>query len=299
MIIDELLTEFIAAEKLPNSYADTVREWYGPLCKRIANKVQMHRDGAKGLYILGVNGAQGSGKSTLSSLLVKVLNEVYALNSVCMSLDDFYYTKDERQNLAESIHPLFATRGVPGTHDIHFLSQVLDTLNKAETCIIPRFDKAVDDRARIDEWEKIDAKMDVVILEGWCVGAPAQAQSELITPVNAFEKDYDSDGVWRTYANQKLATEYQDIFAKLHAIVMLKAPSFEQIYAWRCEQEHKLRDKQTEAGNVNVGMSDEDILHFIQHYERITQHSLQYLPERCDEVFSLDNNRKVSACKSR
>jgi D-glycerate 3-kinase len=82
---------------------------------------------------------------------------------------------------------------------------------------------------------------------------------------------------------------------------MLRAPSFDAIYRWRCEQEHKMRERLLQTKQVNIsnkkasciGMSDEQILRFIQHYQRITEHGLHSLAPLCDKVFELDEHRRI------
>ena len=74
---------------------------------------------------MGLSGCQGSGKSTLVKAIAHVLEDVHHVNAVVLSLDDFYLTKAERELLARTVHPLFATRGVPGTHDLDLLRQTL------------------------------------------------------------------------------------------------------------------------------------------------------------------------------
>ncbi|PTT43253.1 kinase, partial [Stenotrophomonas sp. HMWF022] len=78
----------------------------------VADRLAGQRSGDPPL-ILGLCGAQGSGKSTIAARLAKQVER-----SAILSLDDLYLTRAERQKLARAVHPLFATRGVPGTHDV-------------------------------------------------------------------------------------------------------------------------------------------------------------------------------------
>ena len=132
------------------------------------------------LYV-GINGAQGTGKTTLGKLLVTLLSarEFRVAN---FSIDDFYLTQSERNQLAESQHPLLATRGVPGTHDISLLMtkfEELKNLKAEQVCELPRFNKAIDDRCGTEDWQKLIGPIDAVILEGWFVGAPPQATRDI------------------------------------------------------------------------------------------------------------------------
>lgn len=299
MNIEKSLRAFIADESLPEIYYQSAMQWFIPLSTRITEKVQLHHKRASAPFILGINGAQGSGKSTLSALLVRLFQDTFKLRSISMSLDDFYLVKSERLALGESIHPLLATRGVPGTHDLSLLNRTLHSLLHGHNCAIPWFDKAVDDRAKPQHWLTVNGAIDVVVLEGWCVGAPAQDSEQLKVAVNQLERDNDPEGIWRNYVNQKLADEYQQVFSRLDYLLMLKAPSFAQIYTWRCEQEHKMQQRNLAKGLAKGGMSDQQIANFVQHYQRITEHSLEYLPELCDEVFDLNPQRSIEACQTR
>ena len=72
--------------------------------------------------LIGVAGAQGSGKTTLARSLA------VALGGVQLSLDDVYRTRAERQTLARDLHPLLATRGPPLTHDLDLLAATIAAL---------------------------------------------------------------------------------------------------------------------------------------------------------------------------
>src|SRR6187397_1657911 len=135
------IDRLVAAERLPVDYRSVVEQHWRPLADRIAD---LGRDGRP--RVIGINGAQGSGKTTLCRFLEALLVE-HNLRTVTLSLDDLYLTRAERQDLAMHEHPLFATRGVPGTHDVALGEAILDDLLAGRTAALPRFDKSVDDRA--------------------------------------------------------------------------------------------------------------------------------------------------------
>ncbi|WP_255210702.1 hypothetical protein [Methylogaea oryzae] len=170
--------------------------------------------------MLGINGGQGSGKSTLCEFLRLILEQGFGLRVAGLSIDDIYKTRAEREQLAKTVHPLLLTRGVPGTHDVELGLGVIDALKQAEagdSVAIPSFDKARDDRRQLDEWPRFRGKADVVVFEGWCVAAKPQDEIELAQPVNRLEAEEDADGRWRRYVNQQLQGAYTELFGRLDA----------------------------------------------------------------------------------
>ncbi|AMK24423.1 MULTISPECIES: kinase [unclassified Sphingobium] len=239
------------------------------------------------LLVIGLCGAQGSGKSTLADGLRTRLAQD-GVPAAILSIDDLYRTRAEREALARAVHPLLRTRGVPGTHDVALGLQVIEALERGEAALLPRFDKASDDRLPEARWERAAAGTRLLLLEGWCVGARPQEASELAAPVNALEREEDADGVWRAFVNRALAGDYQTLFGRLDRLVMLAAPGFEVVRRWRTQQEHGLR--KAAAG----GMSDAEVARFIQHYERLTRHMLVEMPGRADLAIALDAARRVT-----
>jgi D-glycerate 3-kinase len=284
--LDDWLNAFMAREHLPPAFADTARTVCEPLAARIA-------DAARGSgFTVGICGTQASGKSTLTAVTARLL-ETRGLSVAVLSLDDLYLTRAERARLAAEIHPLFATRGVPGTHDVALGLRVLDALKGAGEVALPSFDKAADDRRPQADWAFVQAPVDVVLLEGWCVGARPQPDAALAEPINDLEREEDPDGVWRTYANAALAGPYQALFGRLDLFVLLQAPSFEVVLDWRREQERKLRERLAREGSeASNAMGDEAVSRFIAHYERITRWILREAPGRADIVVRLDAERR-------
>ena len=286
----QLISDFVENEGLPDSYREDAFEFFVPLVDLIANRAL---DSEHTLYV-GINGAQGTGKTTLGKLLVTLLSarEFRVAN---FSIDDFYLTQSERNQLAESQHPLLATRGVPGTHDISLLMtkfEELKNLKAEQVCELPRFNKAIDDRCEKEDWQKLIGPIDAVILEGWFVGAPPQATRDIELPINSLEKTEDADGSWRKYANYQLADQYQSAFDQLDLLIMLKAPSFKQVSEWRSLQEEKL-EKIGPIDSPGI-MDEEQLARFIQHYERLTRHCLEYLPVKADVLFDLDTDHRIA-----
>ncbi len=281
--------DFIAHEHLPDDYLETVRHWFMPVLEQILGRLAVRHEP----LVVGVSGSQGSGKSTLAALLVVLLRESMGIKAVNLSIDDFYLTHAERQNLAAEVHPLLATRGVPGTHDVALALNTLLALKQSGEVPVPRFDKAHDDRAPVTQWPRIQAPVDVIILEGWCLCVGPQDEHDLEQSVNELERDEDADLVWRRYVNLALASRYAALFDMVDFLIMLKAPSFEQVYQWRQTQEDKLARRA--AGSGTRIMNAAQLRRFIQHYERITRHALASLPARADVVFHLSEAQKIVA----
>ena len=280
--MDAWLSDFIAAEGLPADFADSALAICAPLADRIA--VQADRPG----FVVGICGPQASGKSTLTAVLRHLL-ETRGLKVASPSLDDLYLTHAERQALGREVHPLLATRGAPGTHDVALGQAVLDGLARDGETLLPAFDKAADDRK--PQGVPVVGPVEVILFEGWCVGAVPQA--EVSDPINALERERDADGRWRTFVNGALAGPYQDLFARIGLLVLLAAPSFEVVLAWRREQEAKLRARLArEGGDLKRAMTDGEVADFIAHYERLTRHILAEMPGRADVVVALDEQRR-------
>lgn len=277
--------------QLPRTYLAYAQEWFAPLGEKLA----MHQSGAVRPLVVAVNGCQGSGKSTVCDYLRSLLVTEYGLNVVCLSLDDFYLTRTEREALAQSVHPLLATRGVPGTHDMHLLNRVLQAILHpvgSEPVAIPRFDKASDDRHPRFAWDCVMEPVDLVLLEGWCLGARPQSAAELAAPVNGLERDEDPDGSWRSYVNAALARDFLPLYRGVDHWVMLQAPSFDCVYRWRLEQEQKLAAK-AGPGGANAVMDEVRVARFVQYFERLTRHCLEQLPARVEDLYRLDEQRQV------
>jgi D-glycerate 3-kinase len=277
---------FLAAERLTRDYVQTIERIHVPLANAIVGRCA---DAAT--LVVGLCGPQGSGKSTMALALAALLQD-RGVSSAILSLDDLYLMRAERARLARDVHPLLAARGVPGTHDVELGLATLRALREPGRVALPRFDKATDDRLPREVWRQVAAPVQVVLFEGWCVGARTQESAALMVPVNALERDEDPERVWRTYVNESLGGAYQQLFAEIDALILLQPPGFEVVYAWRCEQEHKLRERaDIPAAECRV-MSDAQIARFVAHFERLTRHILAEMPARADAIVTLGERRE-------
>lgn len=233
--------------------------------------------------ILGVCGGQGAGKSTLARALVAALEGV-GVRAATVSLDDFYHTLQTRTALAREVHPLLATRGVPGTHDLILLQEIFSELSQS-TVRLPRFDKALDDRVPESQWTLVDGPLDVLVFEGWCVGATPQPEAALVQPVNDFERQEDPHGDYRRYVNQSLARDYQPIWQLLHRWLYLAVPDMAAVTRWRAQQEQQLAPA--------ARMAQDQLERFIAHYQRLTQWQAERAPEQADWCLTLGADHRL------
>jgi D-glycerate 3-kinase len=276
------LDAYLRQQRLPGSYRAFVDAALRPIADRVGG---IDRQGSP--LVIGVTGAQGSGKSAAAGALALLLQDRGRRTAV-LSIDDLYLTLAERRRLAVEVDPLLATRGVPGTHDVALGLAVLDSLGRAGETAIPRFDKGKDDRRDRADWDVIAGPVDVILFEGWCVGARPQPDAALVQPINELERTRDADGRWRHYANSQLAGPYQALFGRIGFQALLRAPSFDAVLGWRQEQEHKLRQ-----GDPDAGQSDAQIAVFIQYYERLTRWIDAEMPSRADALVQLGPQRQV------
>ena len=234
---------------------------------------------------VALSGIQGSGKSTLVTELCSALQSLNH-RPVSLSIDDFYLPAFRLTATAEA-HPgnkLLSQRGQPGTHDVELANDVLGRLRRRQPTKLPMYDKGAKggkgDRMSKDKWKMVEDVVDVVVLEGWCVGFQPLSGKAL---KEVYEKakgghEYNRGSEPETvdlarrkstgvevllehkledllYVNDRLR-EYcgglmdMEIF---DAIVHLDAEDLEFVYEWRIEQEHKLRS------TTGQGMSDEEV----------------------------------------
>ena len=284
-----MLSSFIEQHKLPDDFRLTVQKHYKPLADRIFSQFKK----SDNTFFVGINGCQGSGKSTLTDFLANYLITEYQLNVVVMSLDDFYLSREKRKKLATDIHPLLATRGVPGTHDVVALERIISQLKAQETGFsIPRFNKATDDPYPEDQWQTIEKPIDIILLEGWCWGVKPQTAEQLKSPINELELQQDTNGEWRNFVNEQLKSAYVPLYEEMDFWLALQAPSFDCVYKWRLEQEQKLQAKNIGLTNSKI-MTPAEILNFTQYFQRLSVQSCNSISQSADTIFYLDPSRQI------
>ena len=241
---------------------------------------------AHGSRIHAIAGLQGTGKSTLAAQLVAAAH-ARGIRALALSIDDFYLGRRDRQRLGRTVHPLCATRGPPGTHDVPLACEVLDALGSGTPVRLPRFDKIADRRLPPSRWP-VARRIDLVVFEGWFLKVPPQSAAALHAPVNTLERDEDPHGTWRRWANDALARDYAALWQRLPWMLCLRGPGFEVVPDWRWQQELTLQA----AHPGRRAMDHAHVMRFVQFFERISRHAVATWPAIADKVVALDARRR-------
>ena len=283
-----ILSEETKKEKFRNK-DKMIKSYLIPVSFWIANKVNKKKP-----IIIGLAGGQGTGKTTISSIINLILVKYFKLKVFKISIDDFYKTRKERYKLSKKVHPLLMTRGVPGTHDIDLILRFFRIIKKRnfKSLSLPKFDKSIDDRFNKNQWYKIKSKPDVVIFEGWCVGAKSQKNIELKKPINSLEKMEDKSMKWRKYVNFQLAGKYKTFHNMLDCLLYLKAKNFSLLRRWRLKQEKKLFLKSKNKKNLKI-MNKNEVLNFMMTYQRITEQMFKTAKKISSIVMTLNNQHQI------
>ena len=214
--------------------------------------------------IMGIQGGQGTGKTTIVQFLEKQLKKK-GFKVQSFSLDDFYQSWKERKKLQEKYpYNLFyqISRGLPGTHRVKFLLETLQRAKAGKNFEIPIFDKSkYDGKGEIlSKTKKVKGRQDFLILEGWCVGMPAVSSQQLLDICR--RNGIDLRKLDPTLQDHKVVLafvkEYQPVWKLLDYIVMLKADSPEVHKKWRLLQEQKLKEKKGQC------MSKQEVHAFVE-----------------------------------
>lgn len=301
-----LVDQFCAAEKIPNSLEVELWHIYLPFAQWIIERSSHARPSRGGAYALGINGAQGSGKTTINQILQLILRAGFDRKVVGFSIDDLYDTYARRLEKGGEISPILARVRGPGTHDLELSIEILDRLIRGEATRIPRFDKSLADNQgdRIPEsgWLEVTEEQDIVLFEGWNVGEapfPEDRHDQRFAKL----RDQEGFAAWRDYyinALQDSQKGYAALFNRLDDLVMIRIHDFSEVYANREQAEAKLRQRiirDANEGRQTVGMSamtQGEVRAFVDHYEPWTRHILEEMPERADLVFWMGGGHRIT-----
>jgi len=228
------------------------------LCEKILNQ----RNGDSPLLV-GLSGPPGSGKSTLSSI-IRGRFLAWGFSCECISLDDFYYSKTEREKRAKQVSQLLMTRGVPGTHDMYLLAQVIECIVSDKAVSWQKFYKSADDidLENVNSFTPVINRKPIILLEGWCIGCIPSDPAELIEPINTLELVHDSSQIWRTYVNNQIKSAYLPVWERIDYFIYIQIPEWSYIEKWRSDQ--AISNKETEI----------DLKIFLQFFERISRNMM-------------------------
>lgn len=270
----------------PSVHLTSIKRWPGSLVSELLEEA-LGLPGSAPVYALA--GAQGCGKSTLAAQMAAAA-QARGRYAVCLSIDDFYLPRRQRQQLGRSVHPLLATRGPPGTHEVELACRTLDALRAlqpGQTVRLPRFDKLADRRLPPSRWRRVTRRPDLIVFEGWFLKVPPEPEAALSAPLNALEREEDPDGRWRKGCNHALAS-YAPLWRRLDRLLFLQAPGFEVVPKWRWQQECALQADRPH----RRAMSRAEVERFVQGFERITRQALRTLPAIAERTLRLDAERR-------
>ncbi|OTB20020.1 hypothetical protein K445DRAFT_154760 [Daldinia sp. EC12] len=221
-------------------------------------------------FIIGLNGVQGAGKTTLVKALASKLQNDQGLQTLVCSIDDFYLRHEDQIALAKS-HPdnsLIQVRGEPGTHDMNLARDFFTALCDGKPVKVPQYDKSAHsgqgDRVPESQWQTVNGpgqpKIQVVIFEGWCVGfrrlSPVEVSLKWNSPSRTL-RQHPLDHL--NFVNERLR-DYDVITDMFNAFIHIDAEHTEWVYDWRLEQETMLRKEK------GTGMTDEQVVKFVDAY---------------------------------
>ncbi|CAG8432746.1 7073_t:CDS:2 [Diversispora eburnea] len=198
--------------------------------------------------IIGINGPQGCGKTTLVGKVSKYLKDTNNLSVLNCSIDDFYLTHKDQIKLSQKYlgNLLLEYRGEPGTHDISLGTRTLKNLciahenfykklelginsNEPNEVLIPVYDKSLNngrgDRTEKENWIKVKSSFNIILFEGWLLG-------------------------FKHLCKDQLELVY-------HSFIHIDTEDINYVYQWRLEQERKI-------GLGKVGMTDEQVYDFVE-----------------------------------
>jgi D-glycerate 3-kinase len=234
-------------------------------------------------FVLGVNGPQGCGKTTLTTALCRRLGEL-GKRAVTVSVDDFYLTRAGQRALAAAhpANPYLRQRGYPGTHDVALGTRTLAALRSPAPgrVRIPRYDKSrhggEGDREPPERWAEAETPLDLVLFEGWMLGFPPVPEQRLPSPA-------------LREINEALAA-YRAWNESLEGFLQLEPEDPRFVLGWRVEAEERMKA----AGKP--GMSEAAIRAYVEKF--LPAYEI-YLPALAERPPVARNLRRIRIGKNR
>lgn len=159
-----------------------------------------------------------------------------------------------------------------GTHDIPLLKSVFSSLLRHEATLLPQYDKALfsgqGDRLPPSSWTPINSSsnsppLQVIILEGWCVGFRPIAPSAITAKHASPSRTLHQHRLEHLLAINEKLKEYDQVTDMFGAFLHIDSETIEYVYDWRQEQEEHLR---LARGDPNAGMTKEQVVKFVDAY---------------------------------
>jgi len=213
-----------------------------------------------GPLFIGISAPQGCGKTTMTDMIRAVFAEE-GKRAVALSLDDFYLTGREQEQLAatektnDKPNELLKLRGNAGTHDLTLLNNTMSELKAAKTDLrLPRYDKSLrsgkGDRAPIDSWDLVNddvgGNVDIVLFEGWMLGFDP-LDTVMNGDMTAVNKYLQHPG-------------YGDLHSVFDAWIVVALKDINYVFDWRLDAEKRM------IKSGKPGMSDDDVRDFVNRF---------------------------------
>lgn len=258
-------------EIVPDS--DTIKKIWVPLAFQIAH----WRNAQSRVLIQGFLGGQGTGKTTLTKVLVLLLNKL-GYSTVSWSLDDLYLPYVDRVRL-RTRDPRMIRRGPPGTHDVQLGIEILQQFQRGEFPIaLPRFDKSAHGGEGDRSEPELITQADIILFEGWFVGVrPIVSEFEIV-----------ADRQFAQAMNQQLQS-YVPLWELLDRFVILYVPEYQLSKQWRKQAEHQM------IAQGKAGMSDAEIDEFVEYFWQALHPELFIPPllKQADLVLEIGDGHSV------